>query len=133
MSDKIKLYGNYFKLVKGYYGVPQKISIIKINDENVMYVYGHYSEEECKEIIKGNTLCVAKMTCKKESVIIRITEKQRKCIDEQHNREREKQKILDKIFHEFDIKIPLLSWSGMEVEKLEEYYEELEIQKAKGD
>lgn len=33
--------------------------------------------------------------------------------------------IVLKIHNEFDIKIPLLSWSGMELEELESYYEEL--------
>ena len=33
--------------------------------------------------------------------------------------------IVNKIMAEFDIEIPLLSWSGMELGELEAYYEEL--------
>lgn len=54
------------------------------------------------------------------------TKKGKKAVNvEVKNVEDPREKVVVKIMNDFGIEIPLLSWSGMELEELEEYYEEL--------
>ena len=111
---------NYYKIFKGNGGIPSEITIVGINGENVIFVRGHHTEEDAKS-------CVFKMTCSKKHIITKISDKQRKRIETEEKAIQKKEELVNKILTEFGVEIPFLSWSMMELEELEEYYEELKI------
>lgn len=103
----LEQYGNYYKLFKGYGTVPQKITVIAIDGENVTFIIGHHSKGELLK--RGDTvdeairnMCLVKNKCNISKVIIKSTKKQNEAIrknDQRINRmiveiDREKQKIL---------------------------------------
>lgn len=115
---KIELYGKYYKIFKGNGGIPEKITVVGINGDEVLIVRGHYEKQDLED-------SPIKMRCNKSAIITRITDKQKAIIEKKENEIVEKEMLVSKIVNEFGVKIPLLLWCEMELEELEEYYDDL--------
>ena len=76
----MKIYGNYYKMFKGYGGIPQKITIVNIDGDTVTYVRGHYSKEELTDPYSAMPI---KNQCKTEKIILKMSAKQKAILDEQ--------------------------------------------------
>ena len=77
--EELRLYGHYYKMVKGYGGIPREVTVIGIDGDMVTIIYGHYTREDLK-YWDG----LIKMRCNKQKIITRVTEKQRKQIDKEN-------------------------------------------------
>ena len=81
MMDLV-LYGNYYKVFKGNGGIPEKITVIAMNGDNITFVKGHYNRDIFAE--RGNTIdeaiknmCLVKNVCKADKILTTITKKNR--------------------------------------------------------
>lgn len=86
--ERLKLYGHYYKMFKGNRGIPEKVTVINVKDNLVMYCRGHYSKEELEE---HSEIC--KMQCKPQAILTDISEKQKKLVEKQ---EKEFNKVIDR-------------------------------------
>lgn len=41
--EELRMYGHYYKMVKGYGGIPRKVTVVGIDGDMVTIIYGHYS------------------------------------------------------------------------------------------
>lgn len=82
MLDKkqtIEMYGKYYKIFKGNGGIPEKITVVGINGDEVSIVRGHYEQQDLESLEKS--MLLIKMTCNKEVILTNITAKQRAIIE----------------------------------------------------
>ena len=77
----IELYGNYYKLFKGNGTIPQKITVVAIDGDDVTYIMGHHSKYEL--LSRGDTvdeairnMCLVKNKCNASKIITQATKKQ---------------------------------------------------------
>lgn len=70
--EELRMYGHYYKMVKGYGGIPRKATVVGIDGDMVTIIYGHYTREDLK-YWDG----LIKMRCNKQKIITRVTEKQK--------------------------------------------------------
>lgn len=123
----IKLYGNYYKIFKKGQGIPEPITVVKIRDKDILFILGHHTEEELSECGRLDM-----MSCKPEWIIQKLSDSQKRMLQKIERKvkmkEEQKLKWVNKIYQEFDVKVPFLSWSGMDEDELEDLYYELEIE-----
>lgn len=117
-ENEIKMYGHYYKLFTGRCGIPSEITVIGINGADITFVNGHLAEEECKSAL-------IKKTCHKRAIITKLNTRQKKGIELEKMEIRKREELVNKIWEEFGIRIPLLTWGSVKLDELEEYYEEL--------
>lgn len=83
--DELKIYGNYYRLRKGFGNVPQDITILDIQDNDVVFCWGHFTEEQLND--KTHDYCIVKNKMRKDKVIKEISEQHKKI------KEKEKRKL----------------------------------------
>lgn len=87
----LELYGNYYKLFKGYGTTPQKITVVAIDGCDVTYIMGHHSRDELlsrvdtvDEAIKN--MCLVKNKCNVSKILLKATKKQIEVLRKDENR-----------------------------------------------
>ena len=105
MMDLV-LYGNYYKVFKGNGGIPEKITVIAMNGDNVTFVKGHYNRDIFAE--RGNTrdeaiknMCLVKNSCKADKILTTITKKQEQSIEAEERKIQTMKNKADKALEEF--------------------------------
>ena len=105
MKDLV-LYGNYYKVFKGNGGIPEKITVIAMNGDNITFVKGHYNRDIFAE--RGNTLdeaiknmCLVKNVCKADKILTTITKKQEQSIEAEERKIQTMNNKADKALEEF--------------------------------
>lgn len=87
--DEIKVYGNYYRMRKRFGNTPQEITVLEIDGEDVVFCWGHYSQEFLEEKQYDGSMKkdeMLKNRMKKDKIIIKISEKQRQRLDEQNRK-----------------------------------------------
>ena len=105
MKDLV-LYGNYYKAFKGNGGIPEKITVIAMNGDNITFVKGHYNRDIFAE--RGNTIdeaiknmCLVKNVCKADKILTTITKKQEQSIEAEERKIQTMKNKADKALEEF--------------------------------
>lgn len=105
MKDLV-LYGNYYKVFKGNGGIPEKITVIAMNGDNITFVKGHYNRDIFVE--RGNTIddaiknmCLVKNVCKADKILTTITKKQEQSIEAEERKIQTMNNKADKALEEF--------------------------------
>lgn len=71
----IKVYQKCYKMRKGFGNVPQKVTITKVDGDNVTFVWGHRDEKDFEY-----TVGLMGGTCKVEKILIDIREEQKQIL-----------------------------------------------------
>lgn len=94
--NQLEIYGNYYKIFKGNSGIPEKVTVISIEGDDVTFVRGHYSKEEFAE-----SMCLIKNKCKSDKILTKITPKQKQFIDDEDKKIQKAIDKADKLLEEF--------------------------------
>ena len=87
----IELYGNYYKLFKGYGTTPQKITVVAIDGDDVTYIMGHHSKDEllsCGDTVDEaiKNMCLVKNKCNVSKILCKATKKQMETLSKDEKR-----------------------------------------------
>lgn len=82
MNTDIKIMGHYYKIFKGDWGTPTRITVLDIKGDKAMIIRGHFTQKDFDE--RGDTIdeaiknmCLTKMQCNVKRIITELSEKQK--------------------------------------------------------
>lgn len=104
--QELEKYGRYYKVFKGNGGIPEKVTVIKIDGDTVTFIRGHHTKADfaergssVNEAIKN--MCLTKMKCSIDKILPTITPKQKQIIDREERKFQRMIEEADKALEEF--------------------------------
>lgn len=127
-KEDVKVFGNYYVQFKRRDGIPSRVTILERREHGVILVEGHYTKQSYsnsllhdKHLIPYNKI-QSHLSKDKEKLSLKYE-------TEAHEEFERCEHLVERIFADFDIKIPFLSWFCMSEEELQNIYNDLSSQK----